>query len=300
MRGVGSSFAPRGAAAVLWVLPAILLAVSAMLSFRLLRLRAPVVPEGRSAGTGDSLFLESSRHPALAFGFRNFLADLVWLQAVQVSGERKMTPELYERLYLLLQAVGNFDPRFDVPSLLGGIILGDSPRHARQALDILRRGMKHHSDDWRFPFYIGYVSYFSLGDPLEGAKALEAASRMPESPPYLPFLAARMYSEGRDPGTALAFLAAMERVETDPARLEALRGRIREVVVERDIQALEKAVSAFREKSGASPGTLSDLVRSGLLRAIPVEPNGGTYILSPEGTVRSTRVENRLKVFRKR
>lgn len=292
--------ATRGATAVLWILPAVFLAVSAILSLQLLRERSPAAPESRSGETGDSLFLEISRHPAFAVGFRNFLGDLAWLQAVQVSGERKMTPRHYDRLYLLLQAVVNFDPRFVVPYLLGGIILGDSPGHSREALDILRRGMEHHPGDWRFPFYIGYTRYFSLGDPLEGAKAIEVASRIPESPPYLPLLAARMYSEGRDPGTALAFLAAMERVETDPSRLERLRGRILEVIVERDIQVLEGAAAAYREKTGKPPGSLSDLVREGLIPGLPEEPHGGAYILSPDGTVRSSLVTTRLKVFRKR
>lgn len=300
MREGGTFTAPRRATAVLWVLPAILLAVSALLSLQLLRERSPAVTEGRSGGTGDSLFLEISRHPAFAFGFRNFLGDLAWLQAVQVSGERKMTPAHYDRLYLLLQAVGNLDPRFVLPYLLGGIILGDSPGHAREALEILGRGMEHHPDNWQFPFYIGYTRYFSLGDPLEGAKALEAAARIPESPPYLPLLAARMYSEGRDPGTALAFLAAMERVETDPSRLESLRGRILEVIVERDIQALERAAAAYRERTGRAPGSLSDLVRERVIPALPDEPHGGSYFLREDGTVRSDRVATRMKVFRKR
>jgi len=45
---------------------------------------------------------------------------------------------------------------------------------------------------------------------------------------------------------------------------------------------------------------LSDLVLAGLIRTIPEEPNGGRYVLSPDGTVRSNRVTSRLKVFRKR
>src|SRR3989304_6721226 len=104
MREGGTFSARRGATAFLWVLPAIFLVVSAMLSHQLLRERSSGVPERRSGGTGDSLFLEISRDPAFAFGFRNFLVDLAWLQAVQVSGERKMTPGHYDRLYLLVPA----------------------------------------------------------------------------------------------------------------------------------------------------------------------------------------------------
>ncbi|MDX1814942.1 MAG: pilus assembly protein PilG, partial [Thermodesulfobacteriota bacterium] len=60
------------------------------------------------------------------------------------------------------------------------------------------------------------------------------------------------------------------------------------------------AVEAYREKTGALPPGLSALVREGLLKSLPAEPNGGTYLLSPEGKVRSSKMSHRLKVFRLR
>jgi hypothetical protein len=194
--------------------------------------------------------------------------------------------------------VNNFDPKFLVPYLLGGLVLGDSPDHARAALAALERGANQYPGDWRFPFYIGYVRYFSLGDPVEGGLALQAAARLRGSPPHLPLLAARMLSEGREPATALAFLEEMERQETNPARREALERRIREVMAERDIQDLERAVASYRQRFGETPARLSDLVRSGTMRALPAEPHGGEYLLSADGSVRSSRLTRRLKVFR--
>jgi len=111
-------------------------------------------------------------------------------------------------------------------------------------------------------------------------------------------LATRMFSEGREPETALAFLAEMEKQETDPARREVLRKRLLEVIAERDIQRLERAVAAYRERFGEYPAQASDLVRSGILRRLPAEPHGGEYMISAEGGVRSNRVTGRLKVFR--
>jgi hypothetical protein len=300
MKEGGRYPAGPASALVLWVLPAVFLVASALLSSRILQERSTFERTGEANVPQESLLLKISRNPGFAFGFRNFLGDLAWLEAVQVAGARKMTRGEYDRLYVLLQTVTNFDPRFVVPYLMGGIVLGDSPGHSREALDILDRGRKNHPADWRIPFYIGYTRYFSLGDPLEGAKALEDAARLPESPPYLPLLASRMFSEGRAPETALAFLERMVREETDPARLEILRRRIREVIVERDIQALEKAVAAYRETVRRLPGTLEELVRAGLIRRIPKEPHGGRYVLSPDGAVASNRVTARLKVFRKK
>jgi hypothetical protein len=79
-----------------------------------------------------------------------------------------------------------------------------------------------------------------------------------------------------------------------------LERRVREAVVERDLQILETGLERYREKTGSSAGELNDLVREGILDAIPREPNGGRYLLEKGGTVRSDRSAQRLRVFRKR
>jgi hypothetical protein len=250
-------------------------------------------------GPRAGLKFEISRRPFLSFGFRNFLADLAWLEAVQVSGARRMSPGDYDRLYHLIRTVINYDPRFVVPYILGGLMVGDSPSHVQEAVEILQLGRENHPRDWRLPFYVGYLRYFVLGDPVAGGEALGEAARIPGSPAYLPFLAARMLSEGRRPETAMAFLSAMTRQETDPVRREILERRMKEVIVERDIQDLERAAEAYREKTGAWPETLTDLVTAGFRARIPHEPNGGEYLLSPGGKVRSSKAAQRLKVFRR-
>ncbi|HSE14278.1 MAG TPA: hypothetical protein VLB08_01675, partial [Candidatus Deferrimicrobium sp.] len=241
-----------------------------------------------------------SNHPSYSFGFRNFLADVVWLEAVQVAGNLKMTPGDYDRLHDLLNVVANFDPKFEIPYLLGGLVLGESPDHAQEALEVLERGRTNHPSRWQFPFYIGFTHYFSLGDGIAGGKAMGEAARLPGSPAYLPGLASRMLTEAREPEAALKLLEPIARQETDPARRAVLERRIREVTVERDLQELEMAVEAYRGKMGVPPRDLSDLVRAGIVSAIPEEPNGGRYLMEPGGRVRSDRVSQRLRVFQKK
>jgi len=294
-------FDPKGVPLIYWGVPLLVLLVSALLSSRisLYQERALADREYRERAGNQSLLYAISRHPAFSFGFRNLFADLSWLGAVQVAGTRKLTPNDYDRLVLMIQTVVQFDPKFKVPYLLGGLILGDSRPHVQEALKILDQGRATHPDDWRFPFYVGYLHYFSLGDPVEGGKALESAAKIDGSPGYLPLLAARMLSEGRKPETALRFLTEMMRQETDPARLEVLKRRVHEVVAERDMQLLESAVQAYHKKTGRLPRELSDLVREGMIARLPEEPHGGRYLLSPDGQIRSTLVRQRLKVFRK-
>jgi len=212
-----------------------------------------------------------------------------------------MTRKDYDRLSDLLSTVVRFDPRFVIPYLLGGIVLGESADHADAAIRLLALGEQRFPAEWRFPFYTSYIRYFSLGDPGGGGMALLRAVSIPGSPEYFPLLASRMLAEGNRTDTALAFLREMTRQETDSRRKDALRERTRRVQVEHDLQSLERAIEEYTSRVGAPPGELSDLVRGGVLARIPQEPYGGRYLLMPGGGVRSDRAPGgRLKVFGKR
>jgi hypothetical protein len=275
------------------------LLASMVFSWRLLSLRD--LPEsGRMVPVRPGLLSAVSRRPDFAFGFRNVLADVAWLEAVQVAGSLKMIPADYDRLYGLLNVEANFDPRFEIPYLLGGLVLGESSDHAQKAVKVFERGKGQFPADWRFPFYIGYTYYFSLGETEPAGKAMAEAARLPGSPAYLPGLASRMLTEAREPNAALALLETIARQERDPARKSVLERRIRKVIVERDLQLLERAVAIYRERTGTVPVTLSDLVRAKILPGIPAEPNGGRYLMEPGGKVRSDRVAVRLRVFQQK
>jgi tetratricopeptide (TPR) repeat protein len=271
------------------------LLASLVFSWRLLSL--PARESDREVPERPGLLAAVSRRPDFAFGFRNVLADIVWLEAVQVMGNLEMTPAEYDRLFDLLNVEANFDPKFDIPYLLGGLVLGESPDHAQKTLKVFERGKRQYPDDWKFPFYIGYTNYFSLGETEAAGKAMAEAARLPRSPAYLPGLASRMLSEARAPEAALKLLETIVRQESDPARRAVLERRIREVAVERDLQVLEEGVERYRDRTGAPPAELGDLVRFGILKTIPEEPNGGEYLLTSGGKVRSNRVSQRLRVF---
>ena len=275
------------------------LLVSMGMSWRLLPLRI-LSDSGRQVGDVPGLLLAVSQRPEFAFGFRNVLADIVWLQAVQVAGNLKITPAEYDRLYVLLNVEADLDPKFEMPYLLGGLVLGESPQHGRESLRVFQRGRVTHPSDWRFPFYIGFTHYFSLGDAMAGGRAMAEAARLPGSPAYLPGLASRMLSEAKEPEVALALLEPIVKQESDPARRAVLERRMREVTVERDLQSLERAVERYREITGIVPGDLYALVREGILTAIPPEPNGGKYVMERGGKVRSDRISQRLRVFQKK
>lgn len=295
----GQALWPRMPRQAIWLLSLALLCLAAVLSSRVAMSRGGGGPGVQAHVSRARLLREASRHPALAFGFRNFLADLLWLRAIQMGESRPSSSAVLEAFHQLIVAVNNYDPRFEVPYILAAVKLGESPEFGDEALETLERGTRALPGSWRLHFYAGYIHYFSLGDPVAGGKSLQAAARIPGSPAYLPLLASRMFAEGSEPQTAISFLTELIREEPNAGRRKTLEERLRLVIVERDTQAMERASKAFREKTGRRPADLAELVASGVLARLPREPHGGRYLMEPSGEIRSDRAAGRLRVFRK-
>jgi hypothetical protein len=126
---------------------------------------------------------------------------------------------------------------------------------------------------------------------------MASAAQLPGRPAYVPELAARLYVEGKQPALALDFLDVMERQTDDAQVLVVLERRKAEVRMERDLTMLEDSIQRYRAHMGRGPDTFDDLIHSGDLAALPIEPFGGAYLLDVEqGTVVSTTHPNRLRL----
>jgi len=236
--------------------------------------------------------------PAL-LGYHNLGADILWLRLVQVLGKKRNTTDEYEWIYHALDVITMLDPQYAYPYYVGGVVLTDLAYRVDLSNRLLEKGFKENPNIWNIPFLLGYNYYFILGDSAKAADYIAAAARLPGGPAYLPGLATRMYTEANNPDVALQFLESLWRQTDDPGMREALAKRAKEIIIERDIIAIEAAVERYRSKHRNYPRTLKDLVKDGDLPSIPQEPFGGLYELdSSTGKVSSSTHPNRLKVFR--
>jgi len=84
---------------------------------------------------------------------------------------------------------------------------------------------------------------------------------------------------------------------TDENVRKLLEIRLKESIVERDLQILEQAISRYQAKYSRQPDQLENLVGPGLLSELPQEPFGGQYLYEPRtGTVRSSEVKERMRI----
>ena len=236
--------------------------------------------------------------PAL-LGYHHLGADALWLRLVQVIGKKKNTTDEFNWIYHALDVITTLDPHYAYAYYVGGIVLTDVGIRPDLSNRLLEKGHGENPNVWNIPFLLGYNYYFLLGDPVKGAEYIGRASRIPGRPAYLPGLATRMYAEAGNPDVALSFLEALWKETTDPQMREMLESRAKEVIIERDIRAIESAMKQFRSVYKKLPARLQELVKTGYLAHMPQEPFGGIYQLDPEtGTVTSSTHPKRLKVLR--
>src|SRR5215217_7397908 len=209
--------------------------------------------------------------PAL-LGFHHLGADLLWLRLIQVLGNKRNSADEYEWMYHALDVITTLDPQYAYAYYAGGVVLGDLAQRADLSNQLLIKGTDANPTVWNIPFLLGYNYYFLLGDPAKGAEYIMRAASLPDRPAYLPGLATRMAAEAGNPETALVFLEARLSETQDPQLRDEFINRMKEVIIERDIQVLERTVESFRTTHRALPSTLAALIRERLLSRLPQEP----------------------------
>lgn len=238
--------------------------------------------------------------PAL-LGYHHLGADILWLKLVQVIGKRKNSEDEYEWMAHALDVITTLDPQYAYAYYAGGVILGDLANRPDLANRLLERGHTANPTVWNIPFLLGYNHYFLMADPEKGAEYIMKASLLPDRPTYLPGLATRLATEAGKPETALAFLEARLRDTSDPEMREFLANRMKEVIIERDVRLLERAVELYHTAYGRNPSSLASLVEGRIVRSLPLEPFGGEYRLDQStGQISSSTHPERLKTFFKR
>lgn len=150
--------------------------------------------------------------------------------------------------------------------------------------ELLKWGVQYRTWDPWLPFYLGFNNAYFLKNYDLAAEYMQQAAEVSGNPLFTN-LAARYFYESAQTELGLVFLDAM----IDTAKDKSVR---QSYTLRRDsllaIRKIEQAQSEFQETTGSSATELGDLLRTGLLTAIPADPYGGEFYLDEDGKVRST------------
>ena len=236
-----------------------------------------------------------------SMGYQQLVADALWLQAIQVMGERKVSEPAGRWLYTAFDVITTLDPNFVRVYEAGGLALTTLVVLPEESNQLLIKGVKHNPTEWKLPFYLGINHYFEFSDDTKAAEYMAQASRVPGAPPGLAPIAANLFASAKSPQQAVDILATAYQNTSDQDAKTLLELRLKIMLAERDVVLLEQAINRYKSLQGRPPARLEDLVTAGLLHTLPQEPAGGRYIYdATTGAVSSSEFPERPKMTARR
>lgn len=233
----------------------------------------------------------------LSLGYDGLLADIYWTRAVQYFGSHHVAKaENYDLLFPLLEITTKLDPQLIVAYQFGANFLGSKPPlgagQPDKAVALLEYGIRNNPDNWKLYYELGFFYYMEKKDYAKAAEAFERGTKVPNAHPVLRVLAARMAQHAGEIQTArMLWQAAYSTTQDSLIRKNAVE-HLRALQVDEDITELEKMLAAYRDQTGALPSSFSVLVGAGMLRGVPVDPDGKPYKLSADGRIELRNPEN--------
>lgn len=241
-------------------------------------------------GSKELLYMPNGKYlKAISLGHAPLVADFVFLWAIQYYSDYDRGDRYRYVEHVFGDVIAELDPGYIDPYWLGAMILTTEAQDLEGGLRLLDRGFEKNPSAWILPFLAGWecdrVRQFD-----RAAVYFDRAARAPGAPPDLFRLKAGMTERT---GNLREAIARWQDVLTDPrndagARAIATR-QIRTLTVRADVHDLDTAIATYRERKGRLPRSLDELVRDGVLRTLPQDPDGAAYAFDPSsGTVSST------------
>ncbi|WP_457601040.1 hypothetical protein [Hydrogenivirga sp.] len=218
----------------------------------------------------------------------NFVNTLSFIGYSLEKGRGHISKKEAFKVYVSLDTITMYNPRYFDPYYIANAFLTWDVGLYKEAISILKRGIRY-VDDWRIPFYIGFIYFYFLNDNLKGAEYLKMAAKYPSAKEYslLPLLASRLYYEEGKYELAIVLLKEQLRIMKNEVMKRAVVSRLRTLQA---AYKIEKAVEKFKLKFGRNPKNIGELESVGLIPKGLKDSAGGNFYITPAGKVRSERV----------
>lgn len=255
----------------------------------------PAVDATRRARNIDNALLfvpDGEQVRAASTGFEEVAADVLWIRAVLVFGERFDTAsgrEWTTWLRRMVRAVNTLDPRWRTAYFYGGALLRVAGDVEGSTL-VFRDGAEAIPEDAVFPFSVGMNAYLYDNDPETAAPWLERAAAVPSAPAWYAAAAAAMHQKAGARSAAMDYLRETIRTSPSEAVREDAKRQLGRLVHNELVDGWKDACLEYRAGHGHrldSPEALGAL----LGHPVPPNPRGDAWVVGSDGVVRSEGAE---------
>lgn len=244
---------------------------------------------GAYRSTEEILYINNPRVlKKVLLGYENIAADLYWLRTVQYFGgkRRDVANKNYDLLEPLLRITVTLDPDFKIAYTYGATFLSEPfPEGAgmpSKGIALIDEGIRRNPDHWRFYLDKGFIYYWYLQDYQKAAEIFLEGVNIEGAPYWMKTTAGRALLQGGERQTARSLWQIIHDTAETTQQQDNAAIHLRQIDALDQIDALSRAAADFEERTGRYPVSWSELVSSGVLSGIPIDPTGAPYVLDPE------------------
>jgi hypothetical protein len=217
-----------------------------------------------------------------AGGDRHLAANLSGFR-VLVASTARMSAADYKVQARLQQDIVWLNPAHEDNYYIAAAILPWAGEVAASQ-DVLQRATDVRRHDWMPGFYFGFGRYYFYKDPAGGSEALlkaAAAAANEQDALSLRVLALKWAEKGYSIGQAAGVVDAMAKTAPPGSFKKYIEKRAERL---KGLAQLRDAAQLYRQRYQRPLRDLDELVRTGVLPQLPVDPVGYGYAIDPDGT----------------
>jgi hypothetical protein len=225
---------------------------------------------------------------ALSLEYAPLIADLYWTHVVQYYGyKRQVQAPRFDLLWPLLDVTTTLDPHLIIAYRFGSTFLSEPlPRGAGRpdlGIQLLERGIRENPEYWRLHEDLGFIYYFNLQDYQKASQAFLEGSKVPGALVWMKILAAKVAEDGNTRETSVFLWNELYNSATDKELKENALTHLQLLRSEADCERINTGAEEYQRRFGHRPTDIRELVKTGLLQHVPVDPKGFAYVFADDG-----------------
>jgi tetratricopeptide (TPR) repeat protein len=255
---------------------------------------------GKFRSVEESLYLSSSSIKKLSFGYKEILADIYWMRAIQYFGKSvaKTLEQVDDNQFLSVKSksdllyhyfdiISDLDPRFVNAYRYGGTFLAEPPPiglgDIEKGIILFDKGRRNNPANYHLPLEEAFVYYLYVKNYEKAADLFREASQKPGLSDLrratLEGMAASSHSKGGNRELSRRIWKEIYDTTTNEGRKEFALKNLKEIdtmnIEDRVTEALREYVNRYNKV----PKSLEALKEAGIIKQVPREPLGGEFII---------------------
>lgn len=223
-------------------------------------------------------------------GMSSVVADLLWIQCIQYTAEQFRGDFKFVWLDHMLKTITRLDPYFTDVYQWGGVFLAMLKHDDDASINLLKSGIPHNPTSWQLPFEIARTYVLNRKDEVNGARYMAMAAATGDPPQFVIDWAKNLQKRHNMYDVERGMWLDIIQHSGDESMRSTAQRRLTEVDLRQLCDALTEAAKAYAANTGAAPESLKVMLEAGALARLPEDPLGGSFLITPDGTVLSTSV----------